>query len=210
MTFVREFDESSKLAAGLRYTKREWEMYFVNLPDEDFIIGYLEVMPNKSAMVIDDKSYLVVSINDDDYVIVAGLDGYIDIPKRYLFKMMNGEIFDIETRTFVKKNVVNEKVITRIREVETIEDFNNIKDDVINSLTQYLQWDSDGGSPGVDIRAKPNSFMTYVVRHLSKGKFDVILNLEDTQSIYFQEHHTSYDSAKAFAQQDFEKRTTFI
>lgn len=207
MTLIREFDESSKLAAGIRYSKREWDLFFTNVPNEDIILGYIEVAPYENAMVIDDKYYIVISINEDDDLIVSGIDGYIDIRNGYIFKMLNGEFYDIKAKKFIKRYNPDENIIERVRNAETIAEFVIIKDEIIKSLSKELVWDSDGGEPGHDIRARPNSFMTYVVRHLSKNKFDVILQLEDSQSIYFQEYYTSYEQAKKFAQEDFEKRT---
>ncbi|MDG4675818.1 hypothetical protein P9A16_32470 [Shinella sp. 838] len=72
-----------------------------------------------------------------------------------------------------------------------------------------LEWSPAEGKPGRDVRAQPDPYHHYTVRHLSDGHFDLILTT-DLGVKYFQgngvECHSSYSAAKAAAQHDYETR----
>lgn len=74
---------------------------------------------------------------------------------------------------------------------------------------EKLEWSPAEGKPGCDVRAQPDPYHHYTVRHLSDGRFDLILTT-DLGVKYFQEngveYHSSYAAAKAAAQQDYETR----
>lgn len=73
---------------------------------------------------------------------------------------------------------------------------------------KQLEWQGDEGGPGKDCFSEPTPYLAYRVRHLSDGRFDVILDT-DTGSIWFGargEIHATYAEAKAAAQADFDRR----
>lgn len=80
---------------------------------------------------------------------------------------------------------------------------------LISDRLLTLDWQGNEGGLGHDIWASPTSDYTYRVRHLSEGRFDVILNL-GTSSIWFKDtlgiEHSTYKEAKRFAQDDFRRR----
>lgn len=103
MATVRQFDDSIKIQALLSLSKESYEIFF-GVTGDDYIIGYVEVAPYEFALRVDGKHYIVVTVlshNNSCNLYAADANGVINISNDIVFRMLQGEIFDVENELFV-------------------------------------------------------------------------------------------------------------
>lgn len=103
MVTVRQFDDSVKLQALLTMSTDSYEIFFGET-GEDYIIGYVEIAPYEFSLQVEDNHYIVVTVSSYKracHLSAADANGAVNISNDDVFRMLQGEIYDVKKKSFV-------------------------------------------------------------------------------------------------------------